>query len=51
MSELVLEKKKKKKMNKWLLIGVFLLIAIALLCVIFYTLMNNPKYVIRQTVK
>ena len=27
MSELVLEKKKKKKMNKWLLIGGFLLIA------------------------
>ena len=50
MSELVLEKKKKKKMNKWLLIGGFLLIAIALLCVIFYTLMNNPKYVIRQSV-
>ncbi len=50
MNDKSLKNRRKLKLNKWVFIGCFLLVMIGLLVVIFYALVNNPKYVIKQSV-
>ena len=42
--------KKKRKLNRWVLVSLIILAILALLGVAFATLMANPKYVIRESV-
>lgn len=50
MNEKNLKTKRKFKPSKWLIVGGFLLIIIGILSVMFYSIVNNPKYVIKQSV-
>lgn len=43
-------KKKKRKLNKWVLVSLIILVILGLLSISLVSLMANPKYVIKQSI-
>ena len=43
-------KKKKRKLNKWVLVSLIILVILGLLSISVVSLMANPKYVIKQSI-
>ena len=42
--------KKKRKLNKWVLVSLIILVILGLLSISVVSLMANPKYVIKQSI-